>query len=139
MNQQEYVCKLANNQESLKELNVFLAAVGKKHEVSQKTISHIRLALEELIVNIISYGYRDDDAHIIELQTSVNNRSLTFCLSHDGIAFNPLSVPMKDKETSLEKREAGGEGVLLALSFMDSTAYEYKNGKNRLTLTKTVD
>ena len=60
--------------------------------------------------------------------------SLTFIDS--GMPFDPLKNEDPDMSLSAEERSIGGLGFFLAKQTMDQVEYEYKDGKNILTLKK---
>ncbi|MDE0152122.1 MAG: ATP-binding protein [Bdellovibrionales bacterium] len=109
------------------------------HEIQPAVLQHMRLSLEELIVNIISYGYEDHKRHTIELKVDCRKNHFVFCLNHDGVPFNPLAFKSPPFPNRLEDRKVGGLGILLAKSFMDEMSYKYIDGCNQITLIKKVN
>ena len=102
---------------------------------SMKWIMNITLSLDELVTNIVSYGYRDTDEHEIRVTLTERDRALMVVLEDDGIAFNPLSeAAMPDLEASVEERRIGGLGVYFVKSLMDEVSYERRDERNRITL-----
>ena len=136
MKQQHYIHHFKNELNALKELKSFIFQIGKDHETEATVIQHMRLSLEELIVNIISYGYTDHKTHTIELKVNCYENHFIFYLNHDGAPFNPLTLENRPLSSRLKDRKVGGLGILLAKSFMDELSYEYKNGCNHITLIK---
>ena len=53
-------------------------------------------------------------------------------------SFNPLDCPEADTSLGADEREIGGLGILLVKKTMDKVEYEYKDGKNILTITKRL-
>lgn len=47
---------------------------GKIHGIAAETVDEIRLALDEIITNIISYGYVDKGDHQIEVLLDMSKR-----------------------------------------------------------------
>ena len=98
-------------------------------------IMNVTLSLDELITNIISYGYRDDDEHEIRVTLTEGDESLEVVLEDDGFGFDPFSeAPVPDLEAGMEERRIGGLGVHFVKSLMSEVAYERRNGLNRITL-----
>ena len=96
----------------------------------------VNLALDELLTNIISYGYRDEDPHGIELALRREGGALVVTIVDDSIEFDPRQVPDTDIDAPLHERDPGGLGLLLVNSMMDSVDYRREGGRNVTTLTK---
>ena len=100
-----------------------------------KWIMNATLSLDELITNIVSYGYRDREEHEILVTLTEEDGALVVVLEDDGIAFDPFSAaPEPDLEAGVEERRIGGLGVYFVKSLMDEVAYERRDGRNRITL-----
>ncbi|MBR4437044.1 MAG: ATP-binding protein, partial [Spirochaetales bacterium] len=54
----------------------------------------------------------------------------------DGEAFDPLAKSDPDIDLSAEERQIGGLGIFMVKKSMDSVEYEYRDGKNILTISK---
>ena len=138
MKQKTYIHIFKNNSKAIDELKELLDTIGTHHKIPKDTLLQVRLSLEELIVNIISYSYDDNKSHEIELKIHVNENNLTFSLIDDGKPFNPLEIEVKNIDMSLKERPIGGVGIPLARTFMDKASYKYQKGFNQLTLTKIL-
>lgn len=110
-----------------------------------KAIKHIKLATEEIIVNIANYAYHGYDSNpdkpcviIVSGRVNTDSREATIIIRDNGIPFNPLAK--KDPNTTLKakERKAGGLGIFLTKKFMDNVQYEYNNNQNILILTKKI-
>lgn len=96
------------------------------------------LAIEEIATNCIKYGYDDAKEHIIEVKLLLSAKTLVVTVEDDGHAFNPLEVPTPDTSLPAEDRPIGGLGLYLLRQLSDRMEYTREQGKNRLTLQKTV-
>jgi sigma-B regulation protein RsbU (phosphoserine phosphatase) len=101
-------------------------------------VNVLNMVFDELLANIISYGYLDDDEHLIEIKLDCSSDRMILLLSDDGKPFNPLSLASPDTSASLEDREIGGLGIHLVKSMMDSVEYQRQQNKNVLTLLKSI-
>ena len=54
-----------------------------------------------------------------------------------GKPFDPLSVPEPNISLPVEQRGVGGLGLFLVKKTMDDLIYEYKDGKNVVTIVKS--
>lgn len=98
----------------------------------------VRLACEEVIVNIIQYAYPAGADGYIRVNLSVESKRLRIEISDGGIPFNPIDKPLPDITLEAEEREIGGLGIFLTRQMMDVAEYEYKEGENRLLLIKDI-
>lgn len=98
----------------------------------------VRLACEEVIVNIIQYAYPAGADGYIRVNLSVESKRLRIEISDGGIPFNPIDKPLPDITLEAEEREIGGLGIFLTRQMMDVAEYEYKEGENRLLLIKDL-
>ena len=55
-----------------------------------------------------------------------------------GKPFNPLEKEDADTSLDAEEREIGGLGILMVKRSMDHISYEYRDGKNILTIQKEL-
>jgi anti-sigma regulatory factor (Ser/Thr protein kinase) len=111
---------------------------GEKRHFSGELVHDVNLVLEEILSNIILYGYEDAKLHQIELELQYNEQELELKIQDDAKAFNPLDVPEPDLDLPLEDRPIGGLGIYLMRSLMDVLNYRRSQGKNVLTLKKFI-
>jgi len=109
---------------------------SRQHAIDEKIISNLYLAIDELLTNIIRYGYRDEKDHTIYIRYSIEKELLTLQIEDDSYPFNPNKAPVPDLNSDLENRKVGGLGIYLVKNMMDDLKYVTKNGKNILTLNK---
>ncbi len=106
----------------------------------RKVLLQIRLAIEEIFVNIASYAYRPRDGEA-EVRCEVLRGPLRVVIQFldSGKPFDPLARPDADtSEEALLSRD-GGLGILLVKETMDDVRYSYENGMNVLTILKQLD
>src|SRR5262245_57829149 len=60
------------------------------------------LAIEELVTNCVKYGYDDSAEHIIEIELKLSPAELVLTVTDDGHPFNPLELPERDTNLTLE-------------------------------------
>jgi anti-sigma regulatory factor (Ser/Thr protein kinase) len=131
--------ELKNRLSELDTLYLNLEHFGRSLGLPQSTIFKINLALEELVSNIISYGYTDDDDHWIKIAISLEGTVLLISLEDDGIPFNPAEAKEPDCECPVEDREIGNLGIHLCKQFVDDLIYERRGNKNIVILRKEVE
>jgi serine/threonine-protein kinase RsbW len=93
------------------------------------------LAIEEMVTNILKYGYDDAGGHEILLRLEVCSGALHLVLEDDGHEFNPLNAPAPDLDCPVEERAIGGLGIHLIRQMAERLDYERRDGRNRLSIT----
>ena len=115
-------------------LNAFIKEVCGELKVEDSMTKNIRLAVEEAVVNCISYAQTET----VEVEAYSNGEALRIVIRDAGAAFDPTEVRAADTSLSAEERPVGGLGILLVRQLMDSINYERIDGKNVLTLIKKI-
>ncbi len=119
-----------------------LAFVDKKLESAGCDIiqqTQIDVAVEELFVNIANYAYAPEIG-TATVQISVTDEPLTIEITFidNGMQYDPLAKPDPDTSPKSIKRKKGGLGIFIVKKSMDDVKYEYKDGKNILTIKKEL-
>ena len=126
---------LKNDLSELARIAEAIEAHGEGRDWPMKWVLNVNLSLDELITNVISYGYEDSGEHEIRITLTERDGTLEVVLEDDGVAFDPLSeAPEPDLAASVEERRIGGLGVHFVKSLMDEVSYERRDGRNCLTL-----
>jgi anti-sigma regulatory factor (Ser/Thr protein kinase) len=94
--------------------------------------------LEEVLANVISYGYDDAGEHEIMLRLSCTGEEITAEVEDGGRPFNPLAAAPPDTSKSLEDRPVGGLGIHLVRALMDAVEYSQQQGRNLLVMKKRI-
>lgn len=97
----------------------------------------IRLCIEEVVENIVSYAY-DGGNGWVEVGTEIIDNALVITLKDAGKAFNPLEQKDPDITLSAEERQIGGLGIFLCKQLMDDMQYERIDGCNILKMIKKL-
>tara|TARA_B100001750_G_C15280338_1_gene482102 strand:- start:294 stop:710 length:417 start_codon:yes stop_codon:yes gene_type:complete len=112
---------------------------SKENKLTEKTSHDIQMALDELLTNIVSYGYEDTDEHWIDVHFNIDNGALTVEIVDDSKPYNILERDDPDLSLSVEEKPIGGLGVFLIKKLMSSVDYYTKDGKNHLVMTKELE
>lgn len=107
---------------------------------SMKTVMQISVAVEEIYVNIAHYAYHPVVGEAtIRCQVGGDPLQVTIQFLDSGKPFDPLKKPDADITLSAEERDIGGLGILMVKKSMDAVDYAYENGKNILTIRKSIE
>ena len=129
--------RLLNNTDEMARLDRAVDEFGQAEQWPEQMSYHIKLALEEVVMNVINYAYDDDDDHEFEVRVESDREHVVIDIIDDGQPFDPLQeAATPDVEASLEARSIGGLGVFFVKTLMDEVEYRRENDCNRLTLTK---
>src|SRR6056297_3649933 len=124
-------------------LNAFLEFIGqtaKELGLDAALIPKLKLAGEELLVNVVHYAYSDmDGAGNIELRCGMADPE-TFCMAvlDQGTPFNPLLAEAPDLTEDIDQRPVGGLGIFLVREMADRLDYCRKDETNVLLFCKKI-
>ena len=128
--------KLYNKFSELSLLNQTLMEFGRHHGLAPTVVHDLNLALEEILTNIISYGYTDSQEHEIRVRLSMRPGEVKVEVEDDGQSFNPLAAPEPHTAKALEERTIGGLGIHLVRTLMNGLEYKRQADRNILTIRK---
>ena len=124
-------------------LNKVLAFIDEQLEANNcpmRVMLEIDVAAEEIFVNVASYAYTSGIGSVaIEVNFEEKPKAVAIRFIDSGIPYNPLEKEDPDVTLPAEKRGIGGLGVFMVKKSMDEVTYEYKDGKNHLTIRKFFD
>jgi len=124
----------ANNMQELTHVlqvvNVFL----EPRALPSKLVYAVNLILEEILMNIIKYGYDDGESHEIEVQIEVEQEEVALTVIDDGREFNPLTVPPPDRSKSAMDRLEEGLGLQFVRHMRNAIEYRREEDKNILKI-----
>jgi len=120
--------------------HTILSAILSSPEVSScplKVVMVIRLACEEIIMNVTSYAYPEGSDGFLDVDIEKTDRVI-ITFTDGGTPFNPLEREKPDTMQPWKERQIGGLGILLVLKKMDNVQYAYVDNKNVLTIEKVI-
>jgi len=135
----EFKLKITNDINEIGKVTQAFKEFSKKHELANTDTGKFNIVFDEILNNIINYGYKDDLIHYIEIQVELYGNHLNVKVIDDGEQFNPLNIPPPDVTLDLNERELGGLGIHMVKKFMDQAFYGYRDKKNILTLVKHIN
>ncbi len=129
--------RFARDLQALGDISTFISGFAGQNELDSGITYAINLAVEELFVNMVKYNSGGADA--VSLSLSREGDEVTISLiDYDVDPFDITQVKEFDTTQTLSERRAGGLGIHLTRSVMDSVSYEYENRQSKITLTRHV-
>ncbi|MBQ6013737.1 MAG: ATP-binding protein [Firmicutes bacterium] len=120
-------------------VNGFVLGKLEERGCPQRIQLQVRLAVEEIFVNISSYAY-DPEVGPAEVHCEVLEDPLRVVIQFmdHGKPFDPLAKADADTSEEALLARDGGLGILLVKETMDDVRYSYEGGKNILTIIKNL-
>ena len=129
VNQRREIARLARLVETLQE----------QCGLSEDDLININLMLDEVVSNVIKYGYDDALEHQIHVEVAVEGDLVTLQIEDDGKPFNPFeAAPHPNLDLPINDRPIGGLGVFIVKTLAESLGYRRENGRNIVTVKKRM-
>lgn len=130
---------LPNDVDTIPQLNEYIDCICEENGIDMEIAMSLNLAIEEAVVNVMSYAYPDGAQGEVKIESAVDPNQITFVITDKGIPFDPTAKEDVDVTLSAEERPIGGLGIHLIRQIMTHISYERKDGKNILTLSKDTN
>ncbi len=110
-----------------------------EHNCSMKVQMQIDVAIDEIFGNIAHYAYNPQiGPATVRVELTEAPLSVIITFMDNGVPYDPLAKSDPNTALSADEREIGGLGIFIVKKSMDAIAYEYKDGKNILKITKNL-
>ena len=136
MNQTETTIR--NRREELTRVVDAVDRLAAEHHLAAQVVGDMQVALDEILTNIMDYGYSDDAEHEIRIRLRVVDNMVEATVEDDGVPFNPLESAAPDTRAPLRERKMGGVGVHFVKNLMSEVRYDRVGDRNRLVLKKKL-
>ena len=83
---------ILNKIRDLSRMPELVAQLAERQGLSEDVVFGMNVALDEMLSNIIKYGYTDDAIHEIHVRLSVSGRMLVAEIEDDGQPFDPCAA-----------------------------------------------
>ena len=125
--------------ENLELVTAFVNAQLEKADCSPKLIAQVDVAVEEIYVNITNYAYHPEEGEAtIRCEVGGDPLQVSLGFTDRGKPYNPLLKEDPDITKSAGERPIGGLGIFMVKKLMDEIQYDFRDGKNILTIIKKV-
>lgn len=130
---------LANELPQIRHAAAALEAFACEHGIPARLAAQLTLALDEVLTNLVSYGFPGGGRHEILVNVRLADGRISLSVRDDGIPFDPLDIPGPDLGLAIEERRIGGLGIHFVRTIMDEVRYARDATFNILTMHKVVD
>ena len=130
---------IRNQMTELEKVNQFIDEISEELGLSMELTMNLNLVVEEMVVNVISYAFPEGSDAEIELLAMSDGKELTLLLSDQGREFDPTMKESADMNVNPAERNLGGIGIYIVKNIMNKVTYQRLEGKNVLTMTKSIN
>jgi anti-sigma regulatory factor (Ser/Thr protein kinase) len=102
-----------------------------RHAVDEAAVHAVELIVEELVGNVIRYGY-DGQRDEIGIEIDVHPEHLLVTLTDHARPFDPTRHQPPAPAPSLAETPIGGRGIAMTRAVTGAMRYERRRGLNRL-------
>ena len=117
---------LPNDINTIPQLSEFIDLNCEELGVDMVDTMNINLALEEAVVNVMSYAYPEGTEGQVDIDLTADGDEMVFIITDSGTPFDPT-------------QKEDGLGIHLVRKLMDDISYQYVDNKNVLTLKKKLN
>jgi len=130
---------ISNDISELRLIQQTIEKLGNEWKLTAKLEMNLNLVLEEVISNIIFYGYEDDLQHKIIIEFRLSGKEIMIMIKDDAKAFDISDTEeFGDAEKAVEERHVGGLGIHFVKTMMDRVSYKRDGEINVLSLWKKI-
>ena len=127
---------LTNDMQEVPRLKAFVEEMCQTAGFGEMDTAQLQVAIEEAVVNVISYAYPPDTRGDVMVEAASNDKRLKFTIIDSGKPFDPTVQAEVDTTLPTQERRIGGLGIHIMRKIMDSINYERMDNHNVLTLRK---
>jgi anti-sigma regulatory factor (Ser/Thr protein kinase) len=128
----------ANQASEIPRVHQALDEFAARNGLSDRSLVHSHLALEEYLTNIVSHGYAAGETGRIVVRFGLEASVLRIEIEDDGRPFNLNEAPEVDTSVPLEEKPIGGLGIHMIRKSVDGLDYQRAGGRNLLVMTKRL-
>ena len=108
---------LDNNEQNASIVSKQITEFAKSHNIPNRESQIVGLAAEEMVDNIINYGYKKNSHNYIDVNLKLFEDNLLLRIRDDGVPFDPTKVEFDEKE------EYSTSGLKLIKNITDKMTY----------------
>jgi serine/threonine-protein kinase RsbW len=120
----------------LEDARRFVETYARAADLTDDTVEHFKIAVDEACTNVIKHSYKGDASHQIDIACIIDHNYFTVRIRDEGISFHPELYHEPDIFDLAKRRRAGGLGVHMMRRLMDRVEYRKRGKVNEVHLTK---
>ncbi len=127
----------ANRIGELDRLATVIGEFAEANSLPQRQAMHLDLAIEEIVSNVIKYGFEPGDERddAVDITLVLDGRRLAIRIRDRGRPFDPLAdAPEPDTDAGVADRRIGGLGVHFVKRLMADLRYRREGDSNVLEM-----
>src|SRR5262245_41715216 len=124
--------RVRNDLSELERVGREIEEVGRGGGVTTEDLSAVLLAVDEMLTNVISYGFPAGGDAWIDVRARLEDGVFAVEIEDEGQAFDPVAVAEPSLDGAVEERSVGGLGIHIARSMVDEMTYRRDAGRNVL-------
>ena len=121
--------------EQIPVISNFVESVMSVSGFDSRKAMEVLLVMEEACTNIVKYAY-PGKVGTIHIVARVSGDRMELIVEDYGAAFDPTAYTAALPRTDVSDHPIGGLGIHLMKRFMDEISFQFKDGKNVLTMVK---
>ncbi len=130
--------RISNELAELERVRQWIEEFGADNRLPTQALTGLLVSFDEVLSNVISYGYADDAVHEIILRLAFADGAVLGEIEDDGVPFDPLAARSPSLTGGIGDRPVGGLGIHFVKELNDEVAYERGRDRNRLRFKKNV-
>lgn len=130
--------RIPNRRRDMATVAAMTERFGTEHKIPSAVVNDLNVALDEILSNIISYGYAPEEQSEIVVRLAIRGGAIIVDVEDSGRPFDPLRVAPPDLSKPLRDRKVGGLGIHFVKTLMDGISYQRTHGRNQLRLIRKL-
>jgi len=125
--------------EAIGEIRRFIENFARSRAIADADLARVLIAVEELVTNIVRYGYGPGEA-VGEARVTLKLDGGRFAveIADNSRPFDPFAQPEPDLDAPIEARRIGGLGLYIVKALMDQTRYRRDGAYNVVEISRPV-
>lgn len=97
--------------------------------VKDDVLFEIKVILNELLLNAVIHGNKEDKSKLVKVRTGINNDYVYFIIEDEGEGFNINCYGRQDECLDILDMKENGRGILIVKNLCDKVKYNSKGNK----------
>lgn len=120
--------------DEFEKISAFANKILDEENLDERIKEHFLVSIDELFSNVVFYSKAEN----VRIECIREEGKISFCILDDGAQYDPTKAEEPDTALEAEERDIGGLGIHIVRNLMDEMVYEYRDGWNITTISKTL-